>query len=170
MDRLGIEDYSEESVKNDLFSEGLSLEKDNKLLVEFGIIKKKMASYFDVDAETLYADFKWDTVLEKISTDNIQLKSIPKFPFVKRDFALLLDESVTFDELKKVALKTERNLLKNINLFDVYTGKKLPKGKKSYAISFMLQDERKTLTGKKMENKMKKLQRSFENDFGATLR
>lgn len=170
LDRLGIDDCSEEGVKNDLFSEGLSLEKDNKLLVEFGIIKKKIASYFDVDAETLYADFKWDTVLEKISTDNIQLKSIPKFPFVKRDFALLLDESVTFDELKKVALKTERNLLKNINLFDVYTGKKLPKGKKSYAISFTLQDERKTLTDKQIEKIMKKLQQNFENDFGATLR
>lgn len=170
LERLGIDSYNESGFKNDVFSEGLSLSKNKKTLVEFGIIKKNITNAFGIEAETLFADFQWDAVLEEISTENFKLQSIPKFPKVKRDLALLLDESVSFNELQKAANKTERNLLKNVTLFDVYTGKKLPSGKKSYALSFTLQDERKTLTDKQIDKIMKKLQESFENDFGASLR
>jgi phenylalanyl-tRNA synthetase beta chain len=170
LDRLGIANFSENGTKNKNFSEGLSFSKNGKLLVEFGTINKSITAAFGIDAETFYADFKWDEVLEEIATENLKLKTIPKFPKVKRDFALLIDESVTFDSLKETAQKTEKHLLKNINLFDVYTGSKLPEGKKSYALSFTLQDEKRTLTDKQIDKIMKKLQQNFESEFGASLR
>ena len=170
LERLGITDYSENGTNDENFSEGLSFSKNGKLLVEFGTINKSITANFGIDAETFYADFKWDDVLEEIATDNFILKAIPKFPKVKRDLALLIDESVTFDSLKKTAQQTEKKLLKNINLFDVYTGSKLPEGKKSYALSFTLQDEKRTLTDKQIDKIMKKLQQNFESEFGASLR
>ena len=170
LNRLGIDSYSEKGAKNDVFSEALSFSRNGNTLVEFGIIKKNVTSSFGIDAESLYADFNWDYVLEEITTENFKLRPIPKFPKVKRDLALLIDDSTTFDSLKETALRTEKQLLKNVTLFDVYTGDKLPKGKKSYALSFTIQDERKTLTDKQIEKIMKKLQQNFERDFGASLR
>jgi len=168
--RLGIEGYSEKGFENDIFSEGLLFSNDKKVLVEFGIIKKNVTKSFDIEAETFFADFQWDTIVAEIATENFKLQAIPKFPKVKRDLALLLDESVSFDALKEVAIKTEKNLLKKVTLFDVYTGKKLPKGKKSYALSFTIQDNNKTLTDKQIDKIMKKLQNNFEREFGASLR
>ena len=170
LDRLGIANYSENGTKNEEFSEGLSFSKNGKLLVDFGIINKSITATFGIDTETFYADFKWNEVLAEIATDNFKLKAIPKFPKVKRDLALLIDESITFDSLKETAQKTERQLLKNINLFDVYKGSKLPEGKKSYALSFTLQDDKRTLTDKQIDKIMKKLQQNFESEFGASLR
>jgi len=170
LERLGIHDFTEKGLKNDAFSEGISLVKNKKTLVEFGIVKKKITKHFDIEAETLYADFHWDTVLLEIPTESFKVQPIPKFPKVKRDFALLLDNTVTFSELKEAALQTERNLLKEVSLFDVYTGKNLPEGKKSYAVSFTIQDDKKTLTDKQIDKIMNKLQQRFEKDFGATLR
>jgi phenylalanyl-tRNA synthetase beta chain len=95
---------------------------------------------------------------------------ISKFPKVKRDFALLLDNNITFEALKSAAFQTEKSLLKAVNLFDVYTGNKLPEGKKSYALSFTIQDQKKTLTDKQVDKIMNKLQKRFENDFAASLR
>ncbi len=170
LNRLGIDSYSEKGAKNDVFSEALSFSKNENNLVEFGIIKKNIISSFGIDSEALYADFNWDTILKEISSENFKLKPIPKFPKVKRDLALLIDEAVNFDSLKETAYKTEKTLLKKVTLFDVYTGDKLPKGKKSYALSFTIQDERKTLTDKQIDKIMKKLQQNFERDFGAVLR
>ena len=170
LERLGITYFSETETKNPIFSEGLAYQIGDKCLVDYGIITKNIASNFDIDSEVFYADFKWDNILEQIVTENFKLKTIPKFPKVKRDLALLLDKNVSFDSIRESAIKSERNLLKNINLFDVYTGDKLPENKKSYAISFTLQDEKKTLTDKQIDKIMKKLQQNFEKDFGATLR
>ncbi len=170
LERLGVDSYSESGFKNDVFSEGLTFSKNKKTIVEFGIIKKEIANAFDVESETLFADFRWDTVLKEIPTENFKFQPIPKFPKVKRDLALLLDESVTFNELQEAAKKAEKHLLKNVTLFDVFTGKKLPGGKKSYALSFTIQDDRKTLTDKQIDKIMKKLQQSFEKEFGASLR
>ncbi len=169
-DKLGIDGASEKGLKNDLFSEGISITKGKKALVEFGVVSKKIVKKFDIDAQVLFVDFNWDSILTEISTENLMLSPIPKFPKVKRDFALLVDETVTFDTLKTAALQTERNLLKEVSLFDVYTGKNLPKGKKSYALSFTLQDDHKTLTDKQIDKIMSKLQQRFEKDFGAQLR
>jgi len=167
---LGISEYTESDVKNDIFSEGISLQKNKKLLVEFGIISKKIAKHFSIETEVLYADFHWDQVLQELTGNNVQVTNIPKFPKVKRDFALLLDDEVRFENLKLAALQTEKHLLKEVSLFDVYTGKNLPKGKKSYALSFTIQDENKTLTDKQIDKIMAKLQQTFEKEFGATLR
>ena len=170
LERLGIIYFSEIETKNPIFSEGLAHQIGDKCLVDYGIITKKIASNFDIDSEVFYADFKWDNILEQIVTENFKLKTIPKFPKVKRDLALLLDKDISFDSIRESAIKSGRNLLKNINLFDVYMGDKLPENKKSYAISFTLQDEKKTLTDKQIDKIMKKLQQNFEKDFGATLR
>jgi phenylalanyl-tRNA synthetase beta chain len=170
LERLGIIYFSEIETKNPIFSEGLAHQIGDKCLVDYGIITKNIVSNFDIDSEVFYADFKWDNILEQIVTENFKLKTIPKFPKVKRDLALLIDKDISFDSIRECAIKSERNLLKNINLFDVYTGDKLPKDKKSYAVSFTLQDEKKTLTDKQIDKIMKKLQQNFEKDFGATLR
>ncbi|MBW2938196.1 phenylalanine--tRNA ligase subunit beta [Aureisphaera sp. CAU 1614] len=167
---LGISGYVESDVKNDIFSEGILLQKNKKLLVEFGIVSKKIAKHFSIETELLYADFHWDQVLQELTGNNVQVTNIPKFPKVKRDFALLLDDEVRFENLKLAALQTEKHLLKEVSLFDVYTGKNLPKGKKSYALSFTIQDENKTLTDKQIDKIMAKLQQTFEKEFGATLR
>jgi phenylalanyl-tRNA synthetase beta chain len=170
MERLGIEGTTEKGLKKDLFSEGICVMQGNEKLAELGIVHKKVAKHFGIDTEVFFADFNWDVVLNVIPKGNLKLQPIPKFPKVKRDFALLLDEGITFDSLKETALKTENKLLKEVSLFDVYTGKKLPKGKKSYALSFTLLDERKTLTDKQIDKIMGKLQQRFEKDFGAELR
>jgi phenylalanyl-tRNA synthetase beta chain len=170
LDKLGINGYTESGLKNDLFSEGITITKGKVALVEFGLVSKKVAKHFDIDAPVLFADFQWDAILTEIPTANFILQPISKFPKVKRDFALLLDKEVTFDTLKLAALQTEKQLLKEVSLFDVYTGKNLPKGKKSYALSFTLQDEKKTLTDKQIDKIMNKLQQRFEKDFGAQLR
>ena len=170
LDGLGIKGYSEKGLKNDLLTEGITLAKGKQTLVEFGVVNKKVAKHFGIDAEVLFADLHWDVILEEIPTANFLLAPIPKFPKVKRDFALLLDHEVTFDALRTAAFQTEKQLLKEVSLFDVYTGKNLPKGKKSYALSFTIQDDRKTLTDKQIEKIMKRLQQRFEKDFGAALR
>ena len=170
LERLGITDISEKQTKNLELAEGISLSKGKKTLVEFGVLKKQILKAFDVEAETLYADFNWDAILAEISSATFHVAPIPKFPKVKRDFALLLDEAVSFSALQEAAFATEKQLLKDVNLFDVYTGKNLPEGKKSYALSFTLLDERKTLTDKQIDKIMKKLQNRFETDFGAQLR
>ncbi|MAP54686.1 phenylalanine--tRNA ligase subunit beta [Altibacter sp.] len=170
LQRLGIAGYTEKGLKSDLFSEGICFVKEKKTLVEFGVLRKKLTSAFDIDAETFYADFNWDLVLEEIPTGTFEMKAIPKFPEVTRDFALLLDTAVAFESLRDAAFQTEQSLLKEVTLFDVFTGTKLPAGKKSYAVSFTLQDENKTLTDKQIDKIMAKLQQRFETDFGATLR
>jgi phenylalanyl-tRNA synthetase beta chain len=169
-DRLGISRLKTSPVKNDIFSEGLSLSLGKTKLVEFGIIKKQILKAFGISQDVLFADFNWDNVLDVVKHNTIKFKDIPKYPKVRRDFALLLDDNVTFESIYTIAKQSERQLLKDVNLFDVYQGKNLPKGKKSYAVSFTLQDEHKTLTDKQIDKIMNKLQASFEKQLGAELR
>jgi len=170
LERLGISRFRESPIKNDLFSEGLNLSLGKTTLVDFGLIKKSILKHFDISQDVLFADFNWDSILEIVKRHGITFKTIPKYPEVRRDFALLLDNTVTFESIYKIAKQTEKQLLKNINLFDVYQGKNLPKGKKSYAVSFTLQDEHKTLTDKQIDKIMSKLQTNFEKQLGAELR
>jgi phenylalanyl-tRNA synthetase beta chain len=170
LERLGISRFNETPISNDLFSEGLTFGFGKKNLVEFGMVKKPILKHFDIAQEVIYADFNWDVVLEVIKQTNIKFKAISKYPEVRRDFALLLDDTVNFESIYKIAKQTEKQLLKDVNLFDVYQGKNLPKGKKSYAVSFLLQDENKTLTDKQIDKIMNKLQSNFENQLGAELR
>ena len=141
----------------------------NDILVEFGTVKKSILKYFDIKQEVLYADFNWNAVLKSIS-NKTKFVEIPKYPEVRRDLALLLDDSVAFEEIYNISRQTEKNLLKEVTLFDVYIGKNLPEGKKSYAISFIIQDESKTLTDSQIEKIMSKLQNNFITQLGAQLR
>ena len=170
LERLGLSSLKISPIKNDVFSEGLMLSLGKTKLVEFGIVKRSILKAFDIKQEVIYADFNWDNVIEAAKNRKIKFKDIPKFPKVRRDFALLIDETTTFAEIHNIAKQSERNLLKEVNLFDVYQGDNLPKGKKSYAVSFTLQDEHKTLTDKQIDKIMNKLQQSFEKQLGAELR
>lgn len=168
--RLGISRFQESETKNDVFSEGLQLSIGRDTLVNFGVLKSKIAKHFDINQEVFYADFNWDTIIEVAKRNKIKFTPIPKYPEVRRDFALLLNNDVTFESITKIAKKTEKQLLKDINLFDVYQGKNLPNGKKSYAVSFTFLDENKTLTDKVVDKVMNKLQNNFERELGAELR
>lgn len=170
LERLGITRYQESATTNDVFSEGLQLSIGRDTLVNFGVLKSKIAKHFDITQDVFYADFNWDTIIEVAKRNKIKFTAIPKYPEVRRDFALLLDQNVTFDSLQAIAKKTEKQLLKKVNLFDVYQGKNLPEGKKSYAVSFTFMDERQTLTDKVVDKIMNKLQNNFEKQLGAELR
>lgn len=170
LERLGITNLKASPVKNDAFSEGMSLSFNKTKLVEFGVIKKKFLKSFDISQEVLYADFKWDDVIETSKSQQLKFSDISKFQPVRRDFALLIDNAVSFEDIYKLAYRTEQKLLKDVNLFDVYEGENLPEGKKSYAVSFILQDEQKTLTDKQIDKIMNKLKQNFERQLGAELR
>ncbi len=170
LERLGINNYRTVPTKNDVFSEGLQLEQGKMPLVSFGIVKNSILKHFGIAQEVLFADFNWDNIIEVSKRNSIKFNAIPKYPEVRRDFALLLDDNVTFEQIHTIAKQTEKKLLKNVSLFDVYQGKNLPNGKKSYAVSFLFLDEKKTLTDKVVDKIMNKLQDNFKNKLGAELR
>ncbi len=170
LERLGISRFNETPVKNDFFSEGLEFSQGKNKLVDFGLIKKSILKHFDISQDVLFANFNWDVVLDLVKHNKTKFKPIPKYPEVRRDFALLLDDTVTFESIYNIAKQSEKQLLKQVNLFDVYQGKNLPKGKKSYAVSFTLLDDNKTLTDKQIDKIMTKLQTNFEKQLGAELR
>ncbi len=170
LDRLGINKLRAKALESDIFSEGIRLQTGKLKLAEFGSVSKKILKTFGIKQEVLYADIYWDNVLIKAGKKVVKVTDLPKYPEVKRDLALLLDNSVKFIDLYNKAFQAERKLLKEVDLFDVYTGNKLPAGKKSYALSFVLQDEDKTLNEKQIDNIMEKLQTTFIKDFDAELR
>lgn len=169
LSRLGLEKTQNTPVTSDVFSEGISISIGNETILEFGVVKKSILKHFGIKQEVFYADFDWDTILKKIST-KIKYVEIPKYPEVRRDLALLIDKSITYDSIYNIARQTEKALLKDINLFDVYEGENLPEGKKSYALSFTIQDSSKTLTDAQIDKIMDKLQNNFVTELGATLR
>jgi phenylalanyl-tRNA synthetase beta chain len=168
--RLGVLSNDSGPIDNDLISEGLTLKSKKKDLVSFGIVNKSILKKFDIKQEVLFADFNWDNVSTLAAQNEIVFNAIPKYPEVKRDFALLLNDDVPFKKVYELGFSTENKLIKNINLFDVYKGTKLPKGKKSYAVSFTLQDEKSTLTDKEIDKIMGKLQARYKKELGAELR
>lgn len=170
LERLGLLAYDPVYTNDNAISEGLTLLAGKRQLVTYGVVQKSVLNSFDIKQEVLYADFNWDNLVELAARNTITHKDIPKYPPAKRDFALLLDEEITFKQVKEIAVQTERKLLKNISLFDVYTGNNLPKGKKSYAVSYTLQDDKKTLTDKQIDKIMKKLQDRYQKELGAELR
>jgi phenylalanyl-tRNA synthetase beta chain len=171
--RTGIQISSLKSnlFNNDIFSEGLEYTtKGGKKMLTLGILKKAILKKADIDQDVYYADFNWNIILKELGKYRVQFAELPKFPEVKRDLALLLDQHISFSEIENIAYQTEKKLLKQVSLFDVYEGKNLEAGKKSYAVSFILQDETKTLTDNQIDAVMKKLQTEFENKLGAKLR
>jgi len=169
-DRLGLPNLKVTPVKSDVFSEGITLSLGKNKLVELGVVRKKLLKEFGIKQEVLFADFDWASILNLVGKKKVKVSDLPKFPAVKRDLALLLDEKITFKEIYNLAFQSERKLLKEVDLFDVYEGKNLPEGKKSYAVSFVLQDESKTLADKQIDKIMQKLQQTFEKNLDAVLR
>ncbi|MFD1167256.1 phenylalanine--tRNA ligase subunit beta [Sphingobacterium daejeonense] len=168
--RLKVEGIRIEEYQGAYFDYGLSYKKGEKVLVSLGAVSKKNLKKADVDGPVFFAQFDFDLLVKVIKKNKITYKEVSKFPSVRRDLALLLDESVSFEQLRLIANKTERKLLKEVQIFDVYKGDKLPSGKKSYALSFILQDEEKTLTDKQIDTIIQKLIINFEKEVGATVR
>ena len=168
--RLGIEKVKTTPTKSDVFSEGITLSLGRIKLVEFGVLKRSILKEFGIKQEVLFADFNWENVLKLVGNKQMKVSDLPKFQAVKRDLALLLDSKVEFKDVYNLAFQSEKNLLKEVDLFDVYEGDKLPEGKKSYAVSFLLQDETKTLEDKQIDKIMQKLQQTFEKNLEAVLR
>ena len=171
--RLGIDPdgLHTEPAANELFAEGVNLYSKRKRLLGFiGIVSPKTRKDFDIDNDVFYAELEWQALLDEYKDARTRYTELPRFPEVKRDMALLIDQGVKFGDLQQAAFQAERKLLKHVNLFDVYEGKHIEAGKKSYAISFILQDTQKTLTDKQIDAIMDKLRKTFEDKFGATLR
>ena len=157
--------------KNDIYSASHCVQnRGGKILAEMGIVSSKLTKAFNIDAPVYFADIRWNQVLRAIKGQNVTYTEISKFPAVSRDLALLLDANVPFAEVERIAYQAEKKLLKAVKLFDVYEGKNLPAGKKSYAVNFILQDETKTLNDKAIDAVMQRLIKSLTEQLGAELR
>jgi len=170
--RLGIEadNCQIDSFADDIFSEALEYRYNKLLIAKIGYVNKKLLKAQDINADVFYGDLYWTAILKAIRNLKVSYAPLPKYPEVKRDLALLLDKEVKFSTIKMLAFKTEKQILRSVNIFDVYEGEKLPEGKKSYAVSFILRDEEKTLTDKQIEKVMDKLISVYEREVNATIR
>lgn len=170
IERLGLSNLSLSEYTGDLFSQGLTYTSNKKTVVTFGAVSKSILKQMDIKQEVFYADFNWDNILELLKKVTVSYSEVPKFPEVKRDLALLIDKAIRFEQLEQLAFQSEKGILKNVSLFDVYEGDKLPSGKKSYALSFILQDDNATLTDKQIEKTMEKLVKTYQEKVGAVIR
>lgn len=155
---------------DDIYREALTYTQNGKHFVTIGILSRKVLKIADIDQDVFYAEFSWENLLKAIKNHRVSFTPMPKFPAVKRDLALLLDKKVSFKEVRDIAMRTEKNLLKSVSLFDVYEGEKLGADKKSYAVSFTLQDDEKTLTDKQIDKIMSKLMGTYKHLLGAEIR
>lgn len=173
LEKLGIdfENLTSASLedKDDVYSGGLIFKDKNVELFEIATVHPSLLKKFDIEQEVVFAEIRWDQLVKRLNSE-MRFKEIPKFPVVRRDLALLLDEAVEFGEIEKAARQVEKNLLKRVNLFDYYKGKGVPEGKKSYAVGFYIQDETKTLTDKVIDRIMSKITERLIKDFNAELR
>ena len=172
--RLGCEMGSLKMVngENDIFAKSLAIadRKNGKVMVEFGLVSKSVTAQFDLQQEVYYAEINWSMLMKKLHKGTVSFKEISKYPAVSRDLALLVDKSVEFGQIEQIAYASEKKLLKKVELFDVYEGKNLEAGKKSYAVNFVLQDESKTMNDKQTDAIMKKIIANLEKQLGASLR
>ncbi len=170
--RLGLLDSKlfHESFSNELFASGRSIRTQSNELVKWGVVSQQVVKGFDIETEVYFAEFNWDAIMKATRKNVVSFAELPKFPSVKRDLALLIDKNITFAEIEKIAYNSERKLLKEVSLFDVYEGRHLPEDKKSYAVNFILQDYEKTLDDKRIDKIMQKIQANLEKQLGAQLR
>jgi phenylalanyl-tRNA synthetase beta chain len=152
-----------------IFEYGLTYTVKKKPIVSFGQVKGKLTKVLDIKQPVFYADFDWAYLLKQYN-DKVRFTEVPKYPEVRRDLSLVLDKAVSFEQIRQTAQKYERNLLTNINVFDVYEGANIGADKKSYSVSFTLQDVEQTLTDKVIDKTMQKLMMAFEKDLGAVIR
>ncbi len=172
LSRLGIKALSllngESSRK--YFAESVTYLFNNKLVAETGRISKSYLAKFDIGQDVFYSHLDWDYILKMIRNNIISYRELPKYPSVRRDLAILVDKSIRFGQIKEIAFRTERNILQEVGLFDVYESDTLGANKKSYAVSLILRDNLKTMTDKNIEKVMNNLIRTFENELGAKIR
>jgi phenylalanyl-tRNA synthetase beta chain len=156
---------------NDLLSDGLVVETlSGKSLGVLGVVQKNICKKFDIPVEVYFAELNWNALMKENASAQVKYTELSRFHPVKRDLALLLDKTVSFAEIEKIAYQTDKKILKEVSLFDVYEGKNLPEGKKSYAVSFTLLDEEKTLNDKQIDSLMTRIQKNLEEKLNATLR
>ncbi len=167
--KANVQGFTTEKIKDDMFAEGLAFVKNNKVIARAGRLNKEIVKLADIKQSVYYADVDWDLVVKQFN-QKYTFEEISKFPEVRRDLSLVLDKKVTFAEIKESALKTEKKLIRQVNVFDVYDGEKIEQGKKSYSVSFMLQDNEKTLTDEQIDTVMNRLIGSYEKDLGAIIR
>ena len=172
MKRLGLQTSQMQisEIENELFSAVLSYSFNNKTVLNLGIVAKKWLKKFDIENPVYYADFNWDNLFSIHKKHKVLFEELPKFPAVRRDLALLIDKTVKFDQIREIAYKVERKILREVDLFDVYEGKGIPENKKSYAVSFILRDDKATLNDKQIEKTMQKMVDTFSRELGAELR
>jgi phenylalanyl-tRNA synthetase beta chain len=170
LNRLNIRGFQVQDILDEHFEYGLNYHRGPQSIVSFGAVKPSLLKDMDIENEVFYADINWEVLLRAIRNNSIVYQEVSKFPSVRRDLALLIDKSVTFSDLEKIAQKTDRKILKKVNVFDVYQGDKLPVGKKSYALSFTFQDEEKTLTDKQIDALVQKLIVNFGKEANAEVR
>ncbi len=168
--RLGLEDFSMSDTEKPHFSYGLDYTKNGKVIASIGSVSGKILTEVDVNGEVLFGQVDWDALFKVVSKNRIIFKEVSRFPEVRRDLALLVDERVSFQDLERVAIKTDKKFLKQVKVFDVYKGDRLPDGKTSYALSFIIQDEEKTLGDKQIDSVINKLIHKFEKELGAEVR
>ena len=169
LERLAV-DYKEVALADERFSDALSYEVNGSALVRIGKVAPQMLKDFDIDQECFYAEIELEYAQKLRSENELKFRDIPKFNKIRRDLALLIDKNVNYQDLYQTAKKNKSPYIKNINLFDVYEGKNLPEGKKSYAMSFELLNEEKTLEEKEIAAVMDSLVKSFQKEFNAELR
>lgn len=160
-----------EKSDNNIFSHGLTIKnRGGKIIAELGVVCKKLLKQVDVAGEVYFAEINWTALMKLTRKNKVEYKELSKYPAVSRDLALLIDKQTEFEQIEKIAFQTEKKLLKRVELFDVYEGKNLPEGKKSYAVNFILQDEQKTLNDKQIDGIMQKLIKNLTEKLGAELR
>lgn len=167
---LGVPQFTFESVQTSIYATALEYKAGKQTIATLGQIAPATLKAFDVRNDVWFADVQWDALLKSLSGKRVSYREPEKYPAVRRDLSLLLSSATTFSEIEKLAYDTERKLLRDVNLFDVYEGKNLEAGKKSYAVSFILQDSSKTMTDQQVETAMTKIQKALEEKLGATLR
>lgn len=167
---LSIKQFEKSRFSDDLFEEGLAYAFRQEVIIKLGLLKKKELKKFDIRQDVYYADFDWGKIIALVASAKVSYKELPKFPEVRRDLALVVDKSVHYEELEKTAYQTEKKILRSVSLFDIYQGEKVGEGKKSYAMSFILRDDEKTLTDEIIEKTMDRIFRAIQEKFQATIR
>ncbi len=172
LSKLGfdLKKIKSDETESDVFEQGLRYKLKKNLLAEFGTVSNKLLQNFDMENEVYYADLYWDKLIQLAENNKVAYKEISRFPEVRRDLALLIDDSVKFEDIRDLAYQAERKFLKEVNLFDVYKGEKLGENKKSYAVSFILQDEKQTLKDKQIDKIMDKLIKTYKDKLDAEIR
>ena len=170
LNKISITKYNSTDINNSIYLQAVNFSHQKDVIVNFGELNSKLCSHFGIKTKVFHANFYWDNILKYINKDNIKFSQISKFPDVKRDLSLLINDNISFEELKNLAFSLKSDIIKSVNLFDVYQGKNIPNGKKSYSLSFILSDNTKTLTDRVIDKTMNNLIDLYKLKLSAEIR